>query len=163
MVSGASPFNTGPAVLVMSGNDIYENVAYEVYNESGSSVLADGNYWGEPTTSELEEARLNLSRIYDRQDNASYGPVQIGSYALLPVVSGQMIKPRLVMTQVVGIFAITVNGSPGEVWRIEATEDLGSGEWVLIGIATIGNEPSSFVDLGSLTMNKRFYRCIQVE
>ena len=58
-------------VLNLSGNDIYQNISFELRNDSSIPVLANGNYWGDPTTTELAQARLNLSRIWDIRDGAS--------------------------------------------------------------------------------------------
>ena len=67
----------GPPTLNLSGNDIYQNTSFELRNESGISITANDCYWGEPTTTEWVTGQVNLSRIYDLQDNASYGQVLI--------------------------------------------------------------------------------------
>jgi hypothetical protein len=64
-------------VLTLAGNDIYQNTAFELRNDSGITVLANGNYWGQPTTTEFNQAQANLSRIYDSHDNPSCGQVLI--------------------------------------------------------------------------------------
>ncbi|MCB1134143.1 MAG: right-handed parallel beta-helix repeat-containing protein, partial [Verrucomicrobiae bacterium] len=61
----------GPSVLTLSGNDIYNNTGFELRNESSCTVVADGNYWGEPTNTELANGVSNLTRIYDLRDGAS--------------------------------------------------------------------------------------------
>lgn len=60
-----------PPVLLLSGNDIYQNTSYELRNQSSITVVANGNFWGEPTGTELSQNRPNLSRIYDIRDGAS--------------------------------------------------------------------------------------------
>ena len=64
-------------VLVLSGNDIFQNTSFELRNETVMAITANDCYWGEPTTTEWTEGRVNLSRIYDLYDNASYGQVLI--------------------------------------------------------------------------------------
>ena len=66
-----------PSVLALSGNDIYNNRDFEIQNQSSIAVTANDCYWGEPTITEWTTGQVNLSRIYDLRDNASYGQVLI--------------------------------------------------------------------------------------
>lgn len=74
-----------PSVLSLSGNDIYQNTNFELRNDSSISITASNCYWAEPTTTEFNQGRANLSRIYDRLDNSPSGPVTIQSIRLLPL------------------------------------------------------------------------------
>jgi parallel beta-helix repeat protein len=76
-----------PPVLTLSGNDIYNNTGFELRNESSCTVVADGNYWGEPTGTELANGAPNLTRIYDLRDGASR-QVQIGNWYPASFLSG---------------------------------------------------------------------------
>lgn len=80
-VSGAGPF-----VLILSGNDIFQNFTFELRNQSSISITANDCYWGEPTTSEWTAGQVNLSRIYDIRDNPSVGQVLIQSIRGTPAV-----------------------------------------------------------------------------
>ncbi len=51
---------SGPPVLTLAGNDIYQNTSFELRNESSAAVVANGNYWDDPTTTELAQSRYNL-------------------------------------------------------------------------------------------------------
>jgi hypothetical protein len=73
-------------VLSISGNDIYQNTGFELRNDSGISVVAPDNYWGEPTTTEWTLGLVNLTRIYDQRDNPSYGQVLIQSIRGTPAL-----------------------------------------------------------------------------
>ncbi len=75
-----------PPVLTVSGNDIYQNTSFEFRNDSGISIVAPANYWGEPTTSEWTLGLVNLTRIYDQRDNLSYGQVLIQSIRGTPAL-----------------------------------------------------------------------------
>jgi hypothetical protein len=66
-------------VLTLVGNDIYQNTTYDLRNDSGSTIIATNEYWGEPTTTEFEDGVVNLSRIYDSHDNPSDGQVLVES------------------------------------------------------------------------------------
>ena len=66
-----------PPVLTLSGNDIYQNNTFDLRNDSGLTIIATNEYWGEPTTSEVNAGQVNLSRIYDSHDNAGVGQVLV--------------------------------------------------------------------------------------
>ena len=70
-----------PPVLTISGNDIYQNTGFELRNDSSITVLASGNYWGNPTDTELSQGQKNLSRIYDILDGGSAEVVIANWYA----------------------------------------------------------------------------------
>ena len=66
-------------MLTLSGNDIYQNTNFDLRNESGIAIVANNCYWGKQTETEFNIGQVNLSRIYDQNDNASYGQVLIQS------------------------------------------------------------------------------------
>jgi hypothetical protein len=78
----------GPPVVTLSGNDIYQNTSFELRNESSSPITATNGYWGEPTSTELNQNQVNLSRIYDQRDNGSYGLVTIQNPRFSPIGGG---------------------------------------------------------------------------
>ena len=75
-----------PSVLALSGNDIYANRDFEIQNQGSIAVTATNGYWGEPTSTELNQNQLNLSRIYDQRDNGSYGLVTVSNYRVSPMI-----------------------------------------------------------------------------
>jgi len=50
-------------------NRIFNNFEYDIYNHSSMEIYAQNNLWN---TEDVEEIR---KRIFDREDNAAYGPV----------------------------------------------------------------------------------------
>lgn len=80
----------------IEGNLIFANSTYDFQNLAGSSVVADNNYWGEPTSTELSENERNLSKIYDSRDNSSLGQVVIRAWNHNPGV------PTIAPTIVIG-------------------------------------------------------------
>jgi hypothetical protein len=68
---------SGPSVLTIAGNDIYQNTTYDLRDDCGSTIIATNEYWGEPTTTEFDDGVVNLSRIYDSHDNPSDGQVLV--------------------------------------------------------------------------------------
>jgi hypothetical protein len=64
----------------ISGNDIYGNSEYDLQNTREAAIIADGNYWGELTTSQLEARQSNLTKIFDSRDSADRGQVVIRNY-----------------------------------------------------------------------------------
>jgi parallel beta-helix repeat protein len=65
----------------ITGNDIYGNTEFELKNSGSAAVVADGNYWGEPTTTELSNHVANLTKIYDSRDDAKVGQVVIRTWS----------------------------------------------------------------------------------
>ncbi len=68
------------AIKGITLNDIFDNKTYELENRSSVEVVADDNYWGNPTTAELQGETANLTRIFDQQDNPDVGVVTISTY-----------------------------------------------------------------------------------
>ena len=68
------------------GNNIYDNTTYEIINNGSSAIISNGNYWGEPTTSELKVSKPNLTEVYDSRDDASKGAVTIKEWSEIPIV-----------------------------------------------------------------------------
>ena len=65
-------------------NNIFNNTDYELYNAGGSAIIANGNYWGEPTTSELKASKPNLTKVFDSRDDAGKGAVTIKEWSEVP-------------------------------------------------------------------------------
>ncbi len=78
---GVQVNSAGATVTGISGNDIFGNWQYELKNNGSAAVVADGNYWGEPTTTELSNHVSNLTKIYDSRDDASVGQVVIHNWS----------------------------------------------------------------------------------
>ncbi|MEK6537116.1 MAG: right-handed parallel beta-helix repeat-containing protein, partial [Actinomycetota bacterium] len=76
-----------PPVLTLSGNDIYQNTNYELRNDGGSAVVANGNYWGSSTTTELGQGKANITRIYDIRDGGQQQAL-IAQWYAAPVLGG---------------------------------------------------------------------------
>ena len=76
---GVQVYGSALSVLNLSGNDIYQNLTFELRNDSSISITANNCYWGEPTATEWTAGQVNLSRIYDLHDNASVGQVLVTS------------------------------------------------------------------------------------
>jgi len=55
-------------------NRIFNNFEYDIYNHSSMEIYAQNNLWN---TEDVEEIR---KRIFDREDNAAYGPVIFEPY-----------------------------------------------------------------------------------
>ncbi|MCD6506943.1 right-handed parallel beta-helix repeat-containing protein [Candidatus Poribacteria bacterium] len=77
----------------ITGNDILNNIMYELKNSGRAEVIAADNYWGEPTTTELKNGVDNLTMIYDRHDDPNVGPVTISKYRTEPVREDTEIPP----------------------------------------------------------------------
>jgi hypothetical protein len=136
----------GPSPLTISGNDIYQNTNFELRNDGGSTVIASGNYWGNPTGTELSQGQKNLSRIYDILDGGSAevlittwyagsfssgnpGTVQNFSYVYpgATQVSGTINSAQTWSGTMLVIGDVTVNGSltiePGTTVLFDALHD----------------------------------------
>lgn len=71
-----------PRLDLSSGNDIFDNIQYELKNAGTAAVVADGDYWGEPTTTQLAQIpRPNLTKIYDSRDDPNVGQVVIHNWS----------------------------------------------------------------------------------
>jgi hypothetical protein len=57
-----------------------------------------------------------------------------------------------------GLFGVSVAGEIGRLYRIDATDNLGSGAWTPLVTISLTQSPFSFVDLDSASKPKRFYR-----
>jgi hypothetical protein len=118
----------GPSVLTLSGNDIHNNTGFELRNESSCTVVADGNYWGVPTNTELVNGSSNLTRIYDLRDGASK-QVQIGNWYASSFKSG---SPGTLINFTYGVTNVTkiVQGSI-------ATDQVWDGRILVVGDLTV--------------------------
>ncbi len=65
-----------PAEGVQSkgGNRIFNNFEYDIYNHSSMEIYAQNNLWNTEDVAEIRK------RIFDREDNAAYGPVIFEPY-----------------------------------------------------------------------------------
>jgi hypothetical protein len=78
-LAGGSPQTTA----TLTNNSILQSLGYEA--KSGPfPVIADGNYWGEPTTAELQTGVRNLTKIYDSRDDANSGQIVIRNWLNTP-------------------------------------------------------------------------------
>ncbi len=110
---------SAPSVMALSGNDIHANRELEIQNQGGIAVVADGNYWGEPTSTELVQNQANLSRIYDQRDNGSHGLVTVqnsrfsplGSEVVTPPTITQNPQSRSVLAGSTVTFSVSANGT----------------------------------------------------
>jgi hypothetical protein len=106
-----------PTEQGIAANDIFDNWQYELRNNGSAALVADGNYWGEPTTTELSNHIVNLTKIYDSRDNSSVGQVVIRNWsgtALHPTPPSIMSHPQsqLVTLGVSVRFDVVAVGSP---------------------------------------------------
>jgi len=104
-----------------ASNDIFDNKQYELWNNGSAAVVADGEFWGEPTTSELTTHQYNLTKIWDSRDDPSVGQVAIRTWATTPfrgAADVATIKLRADETPVVFRLA-AVTASFGDCFYIE--------------------------------------------
>jgi len=59
-------------------------------------------------------------------------------------------------------FMITINGTVGSSYRLEAAGDL-AGPWEPLVVVTLTSSPWAYVDWESTGQTKRFYRTVLVE
>lgn len=59
-------------------NNLYNNIGYEVYNNTANNINARYNYWG------TADSAMIATRIYDKYDNTAKGIVYFGNFAQLP-------------------------------------------------------------------------------
>ncbi len=70
-------FNAGDGVQVVNGNNIYDNLEYEIYNNTLYAVDARNNYWGTATTEAMNTQgyTADLETVYDIHDDLLLGMV----------------------------------------------------------------------------------------
>lgn len=73
-----------PVMQLTGGNDIFNNKDYELKNSGNAAVIADNEYWGEPTTTELLNGVDNLTKIYDSKDSPNIGQIVIHTWRDAP-------------------------------------------------------------------------------
>ena len=68
--------------VVLNGNDLEDNAAYEIRNESSGEINARDNFWGAATTAEMNAGGnpKNIGRIYDRYDDGTKGFVNYSAW-----------------------------------------------------------------------------------
>jgi parallel beta-helix repeat protein len=104
----------------VEGNDIYGNEEYEAVNEGGSAIQTENTYWGEPTTSEIQQGKANLSKIFDKADDPNRGEIQILSYRTGPLTPNEPPTVPILSSPADGA---TVSTTP--TFRIKATDPEG--------------------------------------
>ena len=72
-------------VVTMVNNSLYDNVEYDVYNDSANDIIATDNWWGVGTTNEMNSRPYpsNIFKIYDSFDNSSKGFVDYAGWLVL--------------------------------------------------------------------------------
>jgi hypothetical protein len=81
--------------------------------------------------------------------------VQIGAPPMHPNLSLIQITP--------GLYGVTVAGEIGRTYRIDATDDLGSGTWTPLITVVVTQTPFTIADLGSVNKHQRFYRVTVIQ
>jgi hypothetical protein len=75
------------------------------------------------------------------------------------VIGPPALRPTLALVKVApGLFGVSVAGAVGQMYRIDAIENLGSGVWTPLVTISLNQSPFTFVDLNSTTKARRFYR-----
>lgn len=103
---------------VITNNLIFGNVTYDLQNNGAVTQIADGNYWGEPTTTELANGVRNLTKIYDSRDQVGLGQVVIHTWDATPngvlVAPSIAIQPQNLAAPLGGgaAFSVLAGGSP---------------------------------------------------
>ena len=115
-------------VLTLSGNDIYQNASFDVRNDSSCAVVANGNYWGDQTDTQLSQGVQNLTRIYDIRDGAQQ-QVVIRQWYAAPLSSG---NPGSLQNFMYGVSGVTVLASG----TIDSAN--WSGTVLVVGDVTVG-------------------------
>ena len=71
---------TGP--ITVSNNELHDNGAYDLYNDSANAVDARQNWWGVTTTNDLNTGGhpRNISVIFDTYDDPSKGTVDYSNW-----------------------------------------------------------------------------------
>ncbi|MEW6236262.1 MAG: right-handed parallel beta-helix repeat-containing protein [Candidatus Omnitrophota bacterium] len=82
-------FRSNETKFTMSpGNDIFNNIEYELKNAGKAAVVVNGNYVGELNTQELDNGVRNLTKVFDSRDDANVGAIIIQEYAKTKIVEG---------------------------------------------------------------------------
>ncbi len=66
-------------INLSSGNDIYNNIEYELQNDNIATIVVNDNYLGELTTQELQQSKVNLTKIFDSRDDRTVGEILIST------------------------------------------------------------------------------------
>lgn len=114
----------------ISGNCIERNGEFEFRNDGAGGIVANGNYWGQPTTTELQNGQRNLSRIRDSRDLVTVGPVYLVTWldtcpCALPIITADPAD-------------ITVTEGSTACFRVEATGQSLRYQWRKGGTALAG-------------------------
>jgi Immunoglobulin domain/Right handed beta helix region len=100
--------------LAITNNDITNNVV-ELKDSGLAAINASGNFWGEPTTTELQTGVVNLSKIDDHHDDASVGLVTIATWSATDLFTPPQItaQPQSITVTNGGnaVFSVTASGS----------------------------------------------------
>ena len=103
---------------LITNNLIFGNATYDLKHQGSLALIADGNYWGEPTTTELANGVRNLTKIYDSRDQVGLGQVVIHTWDATPngvlVAPSIAIQPQNLAALLGGgaAFSVLAGGSP---------------------------------------------------
>ena len=147
LTAAATPFS-------LSGNDFLSNDQI-LRNAGAGATLANGNHWGEPTTTELTQGVQNLSRILDAQDDPSSGAVTIQQWAPTPLLQGGE-QPKLTSAL---LYCVFIEGTVGRDYQIQAASSP-EGPWTPVATVRLTTSPQIWVDTESDRTEKRFYQAI---
>ena len=136
---GLSLGNGRTTISGLTSNSITGNTVFELKNVGSSAIIATNNYWGEPTTSELQAPRPVLTRIYDSRfvptPNPAVGAVYLTPYLTqdpfnvpTPVAPVITLQPADLMAPVGGTarFSIAATGTDPLAfqWRLNGSTAL---------------------------------------
>lgn len=79
---------TGEVTII--NNSLYDNISYDIYNDSGHDIIARSNWWGVSTTNKMNSGTYpeDIDKIYDSFDNSSKGMVDYGDWLNIYDVPG---------------------------------------------------------------------------
>jgi hypothetical protein len=133
--SGIGYYGGGESGSGITGNVISDN--------SGAGVRVQGN---EPSVLTICTNDIFQNYLFELRKDSS-----------IP-----MSPTTLAIPQFYGYFMITVNGTVGSSYRLEAASDP-AGPWEPLVIMTLTSSPWSYVDWESAGQTKRFYRTVLLE
>ncbi len=81
--------------------------------------------------------------------------VHVGPPPMNPVLTLVKIAP--------GLYGVSVTGEIGRTYRIDATDDLGSGAWSPVVTVVVTQSPFTVADLDSIGKSMRFYRIVVLQ
>lgn len=79
-VAGSASPDLGGGLLGSVGFNTLIASSLSVSNETGGDLSARFNWWGCPTTAEMDASLANVTSIWDEADNPAYGSVDYVGY-----------------------------------------------------------------------------------